>query len=75
MKIIGILGRREMRGQGVLKEGGKEMPARAPLFLPSHLLIMYAKIAHLWMTSCQINLAVMHLFLAFVFLKQESQYF
>ena len=40
-------GHREMRGQGVLKEGGKEMPARAPLFLPSHLLIMYAKIAHL----------------------------
>ena len=64
-------GRREMRGQGVLKEGGKEMPARTPLFSPSHLLIMYVKIAHLWMTSCQISLAVMHLFLTFVFLKQE----
>ena len=62
-----------MRGQGVLKEGGKEMPARAPLFSPSHLLIMYAKIEK--MTSGQISLAVTHLFLAFVFLKQESQYF
>ena len=56
---------------GEREEGGKETPTRKPLFLPSHLLIMYAKITQQWMTSCQISLAVMHLFLAFVSRKQE----
>ena len=53
------------------EEGGKEKPARKPLFLPSRLLIIHAKITQLWMTSCQISLEVIHLFLAFVFLKQD----
>ena len=58
--------------------GGRETPARKPLFSPSPLLIMYAKITQLWMTSCQISLAAMRLFksyfaycFSFVFLKQE----
>ena len=60
------------------EEGGRETPARKPLFLPSRLLIMYAKITQPWMTSCQISLAAMGLFksyfaycFSFVFLKQE----
>ena len=60
------------------REGGRETPARKPLFSPSRLLIMYAKIMQLWMTSCQISLASMRLFksyfaycFSFVFLKQE----
>ena len=60
------------------REGGRETPARKPLFLQSRLLIMYAKITQLWMTSCQISLAAMRLFksyfaycFSFVFLKQE----
>ena len=65
---------RGARGGG----GGRETPARKPLFSPSRLLIMYAKITQLWMTSCQISLAAMRLFksyfaycFSFVFLKQE----
>ena len=63
--------------RGAREEGGRETPARKPLFLPSRLLIMYAKITQLWMTSCQISLAAMRLFksfaycFSFVFLKQE----
>ena len=60
------------------REGGRETLARKPLFSPSRPLIMYAKITQLWMTSCQINLAAIHLFksyfaycFSFVFLKQE----
>ena len=53
------------------EEGGKEKPARKPLFLPSRLLIIHAKITQLWMTSCQLSLEAIHLFLAFVFLKQD----
>ena len=72
----GVLGARKMRG--AREEGERETSAKKPLFLPSRLLIMYAKITQLWMTSCQISLAVMHLFksylaycFSFVFLKQE----
>ena len=72
----GVLGVREVRG--AREEGGRETPARKPLFSPSRLLIMYAKITQLWMTSCQISLAAMRLFksyfaycFSFVFLKQE----
>ena len=72
----GVLGARETRG--AREEGGRETPARKPLFSPSRLLIMYAKITQLWMTSCQISLAAMRLFksyfaycFSFVFLKQE----
>ena len=72
----GFLGARET--QGVCEEGGRETPARKPLFSPSRLLIMCAKITQLWMTSCQISLAAMRLFksyfaycFSFVFLKQE----
>ena len=72
----GVLGVREVRG--AREEGGRETPARKPLFSPSRLLIMYAKIMQLWMTSCQISLASMRLFksyfaycFSFVFLKQE----
>ena len=68
-------GKREGRAR---REGGRETPARKPLFSPSRLLIMYAKITQLWMTSCQISLATMRLFksyfaycFSFVFLKQE----
>ena len=68
-------GKREGRAR---REGGRETPARKPLFSPSRLLIMYAKITQLWMTSCQISLAAMRLFksyfaycFSFVFLKQE----
>ena len=47
----GVLGAREARGadrgQRAGEEGGKEMPARRPLFSPSLLLIMYAKITQL----------------------------
>ena len=72
----GVLGAREARGPDpgakAGEEGGKEMPARRLLFSPSPLLIMYAKITQLWMTSCQISLAAKHLFLASVFLKQEN---
>ena len=64
-----VLGARET--PGAREEGEKEKPARRPLFSPSRLLIMYAKITQLWMTSCQISLAAKRLFLAFVFLKQE----
>ena len=60
------------------EEGGRETPARKPLFSPSCLLIMYAKVTQLWMTSCQISLATMRLFksyftycFSYVFLKQE----
>ena len=56
---------------GVHKEGGKKMSTRKPLFSPSCLLIMCTKITQLGMTSCQISLAAMHLFLAFFFLKQK----
>ena len=73
----GVLGMREMRGFA-RGEGGRETPARKPLFSPSCLLIMYAKITQLWMTSSQISLAAMRLFksyfaycFSFVFLKQE----
>ena len=72
----GVLGVREVRG--AREEGGRETPARKPLFSPSRLLIMYAKIMQLWMTCCQISLAAMRLFksylaycFSFVFLKQE----
>ena len=68
-------GKREGRAR---RKGGRETPARKPLFSPSRLLIMYAKITQLWMTSCQISLAAMRLFksyfaycFSFVFLKQE----
>ena len=68
-------GKREGRAR---REGRRETPARKPLFSPSRLLIMYAKITQLWMTSCQISLAAMRLFksyfaycFSFVFLKQE----
>ena len=71
----GARGKREGRAR---REGGRERPARKPLFLPSRLLITYAKITQLWMTSCQISLAAMRLFksyfaycFSFVFLKQE----
>ena len=64
--------RRERNARaGAREEGGKETPARRPLFPPSRLLIMYAKITQLWKTGCQISLAAKHLFLAFVLLKQE----
>ena len=60
------------------REGGRKTPVRKPLFSPSLLLIMYAKVTQLWMTSCQISLAAMGLFksyfvccFSFVFLKQE----
>ena len=49
---------------GAGEEGGKETPARRPLFSPSRLLVMCAN----WLSNC---LAAIHLFLAFVFLKQE----
>ena len=72
----GVLGVREVRG--AREEGGRETPARKPLFSPSRLLIMYAKIMQLWMMSYQISLASMRLFksyfaycFSFVFLKQE----
>ena len=72
----GVLGARETRG--AREEGGRETPARKPLFSPSRLLIMYAKITQLWMTNCQISMAAMRLFtsyfaccFSFVFLKQE----
>ena len=55
------------------KEGGKKMSTRKPLFSPSCLPIMCTKITQLGMTSCQISLAAMHLFLAFSFLKQSSE--
>ena len=69
-------GKREGR---VRREGRRETPARKPLFSPSRLLIMYAKITQLWMTSCQLSLAAMHfnilvifrVLFSFVFLKQE----
>ena len=75
----GVLGaRKNARGAQGGREGGRETPARKPLFSPSRLLIMYAKITQLWMTSCQISLAAMRLFKSyfvycfpFVFLKQE----
>ena len=41
----GVQGTRETRG--ACEEGGKEMPARKPLFSPSCLLIMYAKMTQL----------------------------
>ena len=42
----GVLGARET--QGAREEGGgRETPARRPLFSPSRLLIMYAKITQL----------------------------
>ena len=74
--VAGVWKRRE---RGLRREeGGRETPARKPLFSPSRLLIMYAKITQLWMTSCQISLAAMRLFksyfaycFSFVFLKQE----
>ena len=72
---FGARGKREGRAR---REGGRETPARKPLFSPSRLLIMCAKITQLWMTSCQISLAAMRLFksyfaycFSFVFLKQE----
>ena len=72
----GVWGAREARGPDpgakAGEEGGKEMPARRLLFSPSLLLIMYAKITQLWMTSCQISLAAKHLFLASVFLKKRK---
>ena len=47
-------------------------PLSVSWFSPVRLLILYAKIRQLWMTSCQISLeAKVHLVLAFVFLKQE----
>ena len=58
----GVLGARETRGA---REGGvrRGTPARKPLFLPSRLLIKkITKITQLWMTSCQISLAAMHVF-------------
>ena len=64
--------RRERNARaGAREEGGKETPARRPLFPPSRLLIMYAKITQQWKTGCKISLAAKHLFLAFVLLKQE----
>ena len=57
----GFWTRRKHEGRA-RREGGRETPARKPLFWPSRLLIMYAKITQQWMTSCQISLAVMHLF-------------
>ena len=57
----GVFGRERI---GAREERGKETPARKPLFSPSRLLIMYAKITQLWMTSCQISLAATPLFLA-----------
>ena len=68
----GVLGARETRGARE-EGGGRETPARKPLFSPSRLLIMYAR-----MTSCQISLAAMRLCksyfaycFSFVFPKQE----
>ena len=67
-------GKREGRAR---RKGGRETPARKPLFSLFRLLIMYAKITQLWMTGCQISLAAMRLFksfaycFSFVFLKQE----
>ena len=49
---------------GARGEGGRETPVRKPLFSPSRLLIMYAKLTQLWMTNSQIGLAATHLFLA-----------
>ena len=73
----GFWARRKREG-GARREGGRETPARKTLLFPSRVLIMYAKIAQLWMTSCQISLAAMRLFksyfaycFSFVFLKQE----
>ena len=47
----GVSGAREMRGPdpgaGAGEEGGKETPARRPLFSPSRLAITYAKITQL----------------------------
>ena len=64
--------RREINARAwAREEGGKETFARKPLFSPSRLVIMYAKITQLWMTSCQTSLADIHLFLAFVFLEQD----
>ena len=74
----GVLGARDLREGRERREGGKKTAARKPLFSPSRLLIMSAKIMLLWMTSCQISLAAMCLFksyfaycFSFVFLKQE----
>ena len=68
-------------GRETRREGGgrRGTPARKPLFSPSRLLIKkVTKITQLWMTSCQISLAAMHVFwsyflhcFSFVFLKQE----
>ena len=44
-----------VRGARGGREGGRETPARKPLFSPSRLPIMYAKITQLSMTSCQIS--------------------
>ena len=60
----GVLGPRETRGRA-RREGGRETPARKPLFSPSRLLIMSAKITQLWMTNCQISLAAMRLFTSY----------
>ena len=43
--IPSVLGAREVRG--AREEGGRETPAKKPLFSPSRLLIMYAKITQL----------------------------
>ena len=52
-----------------MREGGgkKGTLARKPLFSPSHLLIKkMTKLMQLWMTSCQVSLATMHVLVVFL---------
>ena len=58
-------GKESFRGErnaraGAREEGGKEMPARRPLFWPSRLLIMYPKLTPAYLTACHSQLAAMH---------------
>ena len=87
LHFCSLCGRRSKgkgKGEGIRARdhvrGRRGTPARKPLFLPSPLLKKkVTKITQLWMTSCQIRLAAMHVFysyfshcFSFVFLKQSK---
>ena len=60
-----VAGVRKKRGRELGREGGgrRGTPARKPLFSPSRPLIKkITKITQLWMNSCQVSLAAMHVF-------------
>ena len=62
--VAGVRKGREL-GRETTREGGgrRGTPARKPLFSPSRLLIKkMTKITQLWMNSCQISLAAMHVY-------------